>query len=415
VTLARPVLRRNDATALASLAGLQVLFTLFVLVRSPHRALPGLPRYRYDPLDGDAYGYYSAVRELLATWRREGRVLLPLTLIVAVAFVLVWRRTRNATMRALAAIWACGIVAAVLVERIRFTGAPQIGWPLVWSIPLLPYRAVGLPLSPNIAFAVGLVLSLACNVITIVMTYALARLATQRWEVPLIAAALMAFSPVLILLDPRHTSAMNGTWQILLGLAMYTEPLSTALVLSGLVVAWRRSSSGWDAALAGALLGLGTLVRISNALIAACVILALLARGDRGRAFAASLGGIAFLPAVALFWPKGYPKLHPPVYPAHPFELRYIRGAWTDSLLWHPSVLVAIVPIAIVGILAVRRAVAPLLVAAVAVTCVFYSFYQLTPIHPRFLFVVVPVVFVLWAAGASAIGSQVGALYHRPR
>jgi len=415
VTFPTSVVRRDEAKALASLAGLQVLFTLFVLVRSPHRALPGLPRYRYDPLDGDAYGYYSAVRELLATWRREGRVLLPVALIVAVAFVLVWRRSRNATIRALAALWACGILAAVLVERIRFTGAPQIGWPLVWSIPLLPYRALGLPLSPNIAFGVGLVLSLACNVITIVMTYALAGLATRRREVPLLAAALVAFSPVLILLDPRQTSAMNGTWQILLGLAMYTEPLSTALVLSGLVVAWRRSGYGWDAALGGGLLGLGSLVRVSNALIAACVIVALLVRGDWRRAITAALGGLAFLPAVALFWPKGYPKLHPPVYPAHPFELRYIRSAWTDSLLWHPSVLVAIVPIAVVGILAVRREVAPLLVAAVAVTCVFYSFYQLTPIHPRFLFVVVPLVFVLWAAGASLISSQVGALYHRPR
>lgn len=413
--LGKPVVRRNEATALASLAGLQVLFTLFVLARSPHRALPGLPRYRYDPLDGDAYGYYSAVRELLATWRREGRVLLPLVVVVVVAFVLAWRRSRSPTVRALAAIWACGIVAAVLVERIRFTGAPQIGWPLVWSIPLLPYRALGLPLSPNIAFGVGLVLSLVSNVVTIVMTYVLAQLATRRRVVPLLAAALVAFSPVLMLLDPRQTSAMNGTWQILLGLAMYTEPLSTALVLSGLVVAWRRSGPGLDAALGGGLLGLGSLVRVSNALIAACVILALLARGDRRRAVVAALGGLAFLPAVAFFWPKGYPMLHPPVYPAHPFELRYIRSAWTDSLLWYPSVLVAIVPIAAVGVLAVRRAIVPLLVTAVAVTCVFYSFYQLTPIHPRFLFVVVPLVFVLWAAGASAIASQVGALYHRPR
>jgi hypothetical protein len=415
LTPEKRVVRRHEAAALASLAGLQVLFALFVLARSPHRALPGLPRYRYDPLDGDAYGYYSAVRELLATWRREGRVLLPLALVVAVAFAVVWRRSGRPTVRTLAAIWGCGIVAAVLVERIRFTGAPQIGWPLVWSIPLLPYRALGLPLSPNVAFGVGLVLSLVCNVITIVMTYALARLATRRREVPLLAAALVAFAPVLILLDPAHTSAMNGTWQILLGLAMYTEPLSTALVLSGLVIVWRRSGVGADAALGGGLLGLATLVRVSNALIAACVVLALLARGEPRRALVTSLGGLAFLPAVALFWPKGYPKLHPPVYPAHPFELRYIRSAWTGSLLWHPSVLAAVVPIAFAGILAVRRDVAQVLVAALAVTCVFYSFYQLTPIHPRFLFVVVPAVLVLWAAGATAIASQVGALYHRRR
>ena len=38
----------------------------------------------------------------------------------------------------------------------RAVGAPTIGWPLVWSVPLLPYRALGLPLGPNLAFAVGL-------------------------------------------------------------------------------------------------------------------------------------------------------------------------------------------------------------------------------------------------------------------
>jgi hypothetical protein len=398
-----------------ALATFQVVLTLFVLVRSAHRALPGLPVYHFNPVEGDGYGYYSAVRELLNTWQREGRILVPLTVVVCVALVVIWRRVDNSLVRALAAVWACGIVAAVLVERIRFTGAAQIGWSLVWSALLLPYRAVGLPLDPNVAFAFGLTLSLACNALTVVMTYELGRLATDRRAVAVVAAGLVSVWPLLMLLDPDHTSAHNGTWQILLGLSMYTEPLSTALVLSGIVILLRRSGAGPDAVVGGALLGLASLVRVSNGLIAACVILALLMRGDSRRAVAASGGGLAFLPALLLFWPKGYPRLQPPVYPAHPFELAYARTAWTHSLLWHPAVLVVIVPVAILGALFVNRAVAAVLGSAVVATAVLYSFYQLTPLHPRFLFVALPPVFIFWAAGVAAIASLTAALYDRAR
>jgi hypothetical protein len=407
--------RRSVTVIVAALAAFETLVSLFVLARSPHHALPGLPRFRYDPLDGDAYGYYSAVRELLAVWQRDARIIFPVVLLVVIAFVVVWRRARRPLVRVLAALWACGIVSAVLVERIHFTGAAQIGWSLVWSAPLLPYRAVGLPLSPNVAFGFGLVLSLICNAVTVVMTYALGRLAALRQQVAVGAAALVALWPLVMLLDPKHESAQNGTWQNLLGLSMYTEPLSTALVLSGLVLVLRKRGAGADAALGGGLLGLAALVRVSNGLIAACVIVALLVRGDRSRAAAAGAGGLAFLPALIVFWPKGYPSLQPPVYPEHPFRLAYARHAWTDSLLWHPSVLAAIVPIALVGLFALRRSIALVLAAAVAVTAGLYTFYEITPGHPRFLFVVVPLVFVAWAAGAATIASQVTALYHRAR
>jgi hypothetical protein len=327
----------------------------------------------------------------------------------------VWRRYPAPLVRTLAALWALGIVAAALVERVRSTGTPQIGWPLVWSVPLLPYRAIRLPLDPDVAFAVGLTLSLVCNVVAIAMTYQLGRLASPRRGVAVIAASLVALWPLLMLLDPQHRSAQNGTWQIALGLAMYTEPLSTAVVAAGLVVVLRRSRAGPDAALGGGLLGLACLVRAPNVLIATWIVLLLLLRRDRGRALATAAGGLAFLPAVLLYWPKGYPRLHPPVYPAHPFALGYARHAWTDSLLWHPSVLVAIVPIALVGALYVHRTIGEALGGAIVVTCALYTFYELTPLHPRFLFVAVPLVFVFWAAGAVAIGSFAAHLYDRAR
>ena len=407
--------RHRGIAIVGALAAFQVLLTLLVLARSSHRALPGFPLYRYNPLEGDGYAYYSAVRELLNTWQRDGRLLLPVVLVVAVALAVVWRRSHRPLVRALAVVWACGIVVAVLVERIRFTGAGQIGWSLVWSAIVLPYRAAGLPLDPKIAFAFGLPLSLLCNAVTIAMTYALGRLASDRQSVAVIAAALVAFFPVVMLLDPAHKSAQNGTWQILLGLSMYTEPLSTALVLAGMFVLIRGRGGGVDAVGGGALLGLASLVRVSNGLIAACVIVGLLVRGDRDRALASAGGGLAFLPAVVLFWPKGYPRLKPPVFPAHPFELVYARTAWTHSLLWHPSVLVVIVPIALLGAFYVDRFVAAVLGSSVIATAVFYTFYAGTPIHPRFLFVIVPLVFVFWAAGAAAIASTGARLYDRPR
>jgi hypothetical protein len=39
----------------------------------------------------------------------------------------------------------------------------------------------------------------------------------------------------------------------------------------------------------------------------------------------------------------------------------------------------------------------------------------LTPIHPRFLFVVLPMLFILWAAGAAAVTARVRGLYDRAR
>jgi hypothetical protein len=65
-------------------------------------------------------------------------------------------------------------------------------------------------------------------------------------------------------------------------------------------------------------------------------------------------------------------------------------------------VLVVLVPLAIVGVVRTAPFARALLAASVAATAVFYSFYELTPIHPRFLFVVLPVVLVLWAGGAAA-------------
>ena len=127
------------------------------------------------------------------------------------------------------------------------------------------------------------------------------------------------------------------------------------------------------------------------------------------------MGALAFAPAALLFWPKSYPKLKPPVFPAHPIGLGYAREAWQHSLLWHPAVLAVLLPIALLGTLRTARGPALLLWSCVAATAAFYTVYSLTPIHPRFLFVVLPIVLVFWASGAAVVVRAAATLYDRPR
>src|SRR6266566_8085710 len=156
--------------ALLALVAIRVAIPLAALAAHGH-ALPGLPRYVYNPRPGDAYAYYSAVRELLAAWR-DSLALGSAALVVALAgAAVVWLRRRGrAAWALLAAAYGLGAVAAILALRMHAPGAPTIGWPLVWSVPLLPYRALGLPLNPDVAFGVGLALSLLANVVTVVAT-----------------------------------------------------------------------------------------------------------------------------------------------------------------------------------------------------------------------------------------------------
>jgi hypothetical protein len=402
----------------AKLIGLGILFRVVValaaLADSGHRLAPGFPVYHYNPRTGDAYGYYAAVRELLETWQREGKIVLPVALLAVAGFVLVWRRSRTSRRRApiriLAGCWAVGVVAAVLVHEIRYTGAGTIGWPLIWSLPLLPYRALGLPLDPGIAFGVGLTLSLAFIAVTVVATYLLGRVVTGRVWLATAAALLYAFWPVLVLLLAGIRGTMNGTWQIDVGLSMYTEPISTALACIGLVLVLR-GAGPLAGGLAGAFLGFDVAVRLSNALILAIALIWLAFR-DRSRALWAAATAAAFAPVVLAFWRQGYftPASDATgtgsslgVIPAHTFALHNARLAWEHSLLWRPPQLLVLVPLAVIGAFTVARSVAVLLAAEILATAAFYTFYFATPIHPRFLFVVLPLVLVLWVAGACAV------------
>ena len=160
---------------------------------------------------------------------------------------------------------------------------------------------------------------------------------------------------------------------------------------------------------AGALLGLSVAARLSNAVIAACALGYVAVRDGRRTGLWLAAAGLAFLPVVIAYWPMGYESLPESTFRDDPFSLRYAAAAWRDSVLWGVAALVALVPLAVAGTFAVRRREAVFLWAWILGTALFYTLYFYTPLHPRFLLVTLPAVFVLWGAGALAIRDR--ALY----
>ena len=399
-------LHRGALAILGACVAIRVAIPLVVLALQAHD-LPLVPTYHYDPRPGDAYGYYSATRSLLATWRQPVTLFLVVVLLALAAVAARWLYRRGKEGWVVVALAAgAGLVGSVLALRMSSSGAPTIGWPLIWSIPLLPYRALGFPLDPDIAFGVGLALSLVANAVTVVATAVLGWIVSGRIWVGSLAAVVWSVWPLLTGTLAGHEAWQNGTWLVDVGLHLYSEPVSTALVVVALAIFARSEPRDAHLALAGALLSLATVVRLSNAVIAATTLLLGITRLPvrRGVLLAGSL--LTMAPVEFAYWSKGYTHLPAAAggLPPHPFALRYVRSAWTGSLLWHPRVLALLVPLAVIGTVAVspvwRRW---LLWLGVTATAAFYSVYSVTDIHPRFLYVVFPVVLVLWSAGVCVL------------
>ena len=66
--------------ALSLFVGVRLAIPLLTLAFSGH-ALPGLPAYRYQPLNGDSFGFYSATREFIASFARVSKPLLLLAVV----------------------------------------------------------------------------------------------------------------------------------------------------------------------------------------------------------------------------------------------------------------------------------------------------------------------------------------------
>ena len=423
---------------LALLAAVRVAIPLAVYAASPTR-LPALPRFTRAAHDGgltgDATGFYAAAREFMAAWGRMPRVVLALdallALAAAVAIVVAWRRRPGLRPWLVAAALATfAVVVAVDVHWMKPTGAAVFGWSLVWALPMLAYRALGLGLGESAAWDIGLALSLAFVALTVVAVAYLGRHATGRRWAGLLAAAAWTAWPFLVGAIAGHHAWANGQWEIDAGLHNYDEPLSTLLVTAGAALLLsprldrggdatpRHDKSRGDATprhaillvLAGAALSAATAVKVSNTLPAAAALVVVLLRGGRREALPYLAGALTFVPVVAVYWPLSYPKLYenPRSWPRDPFDAGHVVSSWTHSSIFSPHTLAIVVPLALVGTLGVRRPWALALVLAfLLLNPIFYSFYANTAEHPRFLYASLPELFVLWAAGVAVLVSLI--------
>ena len=383
--------------------------------------LPGVPRFHYHGLRGDATGFYAAAREFIAAWGRvprAGLVLLVLAVLVAAVWLVrAWRRRPADRPWLLAlAVLLFGLVVCVDVVEQHPSGAAVFGWPLLWALPMLPYRALGGHLDPDVAFGFGLALSLCAVAGTVIATAYAGLHATGRRSLGLLAAAFFTFWPFLAGAIAGHRAWSNDQWNVETGLHMYTEPLSTALVAGGLALVLAPRLTPMRLTVAGVLLSFSTCVKLSNALLAALGLAVVAWRLGARRALPYLAGALSFAPVVLTYWPLSYPKLfgNRHSWPRDPFDPAHVVSAWTHSSLFTPHALAILVPLALVGAFGLLRPYAVVLVPAwLLVNPVFYSFYANTPKHPRFLYASLPALFVLWAAGIGVLAALVPQLRDR--
>jgi len=392
----------------AALAALRVVPALLVLAANG-RKLPGLPSYAYGPPSGDTYGFYAAAREFISAWAHVSKPLFALALLaLAVVLVVAWRLWRSGRRGESVAVTslAVGAFVAVGVRSMVPTGAGAVGWPIIWSIPLFPLRAVG-ALGYHGAFYLGIVILLLCNVVTVVATAALARRLVPG-RAALVAPALLVVWPLLMRGLEGGGNIVYGSWLDDSGLQLYSEPLSTALIAAAIAFAITGRGTAVAAALAGAFVGFAAAVRISNVTIAALLAVALAIYASR-RELAVFLVGCAGGAAIVIsFWSLGYATFSggkSEQAPSGLFSWHYIERSWRDSTVFDWKMLLLLLPFAAVGAYALRRRGFEelVLVGTVLVTAAFYSAYYITALHPRFLFVALPSLFVLIAVGVSSL------------
>src|SRR5262249_44772343 len=140
-----------------------------------------------------------------------------------------WRRRpdRGAIVLLVALLLVSGATGAV-VGAGSDAAVGAVGWPLLWAVPMAPLRLAHL-ISERSAFGLGLALALAANAAALVAAASAGLSAPGRRRVGVLAAALWAFWPLLAGLVAGHGAWANGTWEADTGLALYSEPLSTAL------------------------------------------------------------------------------------------------------------------------------------------------------------------------------------------
>ena len=405
----RPALANPWAWTLAGLVALRVLIPLAALAAAPTK-LPLLPGYTYAPLGGDAYGFYAAVvnifvatRTVLSGWIGLASLALMISFLAA-AWIL-WRSGVRWLALLLPAFGLC-LVFGVVVHDMNAPGAGVVGWPLVWALSLAPLAVFHVALTPGRAFPAGLAVSLLANAAIVVATAYIGLRATGRRAVGLIAAGLYASWPLWVALVAGTQAWQNGQWKVDVGLSLYAEPVSTALVAVALAIIVSERLDATPAAVAGLLIGFATAVKLTNGPVAAVFVLLVALRSGVRSAAILTLGALVSAPIVLGFWGKGYVDKTAVggVDLGALYQWRFVSTNLRTSTIFTGTMLLVLVPLAAVGVLALagwfRRS---LFIASVVVTVAAYAGYYVTNQHPRFYYVILPSVFVLQAAGAVSI------------
>lgn len=401
---------------LGGCVALRVLVPLVVLAAAPTK-LPSAPHYTYAPLAGDSYGFYHALANLYAAapivfdgWIAVASLVLLACLGVAGELI----RRSGLTWLA-ASLWLLGpsLVLALLVHDMADSGAGVIGWPLIWAVATLPLPILHLATTPDRAFAFGLAVSLAANAFTVVATAIVGRRLSGRRSVGLLAAALLASWPLWTSLVAGSQAWANGQWNVDVGLSLYTEPVSTALVAAALLLVTDDRFGAVAAVVAGVALGFSTAAKLTDGLIGAAITVVVALRDGVTRGALVAFGGLISLPVLLGYWKHGYANDFEGVAapPGGRYQWRFLHENLTGSTIFTPWMLLVLLPLAAVGVASIRdRFGRALLVLPIAVTVAAYATYFWTAQHPRFFYVVMPAVFILQAAGAVFVLEAAGAI-----
>jgi hypothetical protein len=403
---------RSFRRGVALLAALRIAPALVVLAANG-ASLPLLPGYAYGPPRGDTYGFYAAAREFISAWAHVSHVLLAFaTLLVvacAIGLALAWRAGRRAEAIAGGAV-VVGLFTCLAIREMGPTGAGAVGWPIVWSLPLFPLRAAG-SLTYHAAFYIGVSILLLSNIVTVVATSVISR-HLIRGRLALLPPALLVVWPFVMRLVEGTGNGVYGTWLTDAGLLLYSEPLSTALVTTAIALVVLRIDSATAAGLAGALAAIATAVRVSNSTVAVVLFAGFLVARAWRSAAGYAVAGVGMVSIAAVFWSRGYSSFKNGPSEAAPnglFSWHYMLRSWRDSVVFDWKLLALLLPFPLIGIVALRHRPRDLLVlgGTVAITALFYSLYYITALHPRFLFVALPALFILAALGIDQLMAAV--------
>lgn len=403
---------RRWLLALGGLAALRMGLPLAALGASG-RQVPGFPPYTYGPVTGDGPGYLSTARALISAAASLGPLLAVLTLVGAGgawATVRLWRRNRVPRHWLLAgsALLVFGLLAAAVTRVEGQAPAGAVGWPLLLALVLFPFRVLD-RVGPDVSFGAGLGLALLANTVSVVATGFVGLFASGSRRVGLLAAALFALWPVLVWALLGSRTWENGTWIVDTGLALYSEPVSTACVAAGLALVLAPGRTPTALVAAGIAFGYAFAVRPTNLVFAVAAVAGLAsARAYRSASYLVA-GALTVAPVVLAFAPKrrGYELAQVRDEEGVFWSFDYLASSFADSSVWRPELLALLLPPVAIGLVAARsRAVGLTLLGGTIANAAIYACFRATAEHPRYLFAGLPALLALWSTGALAVARR---------